>query len=396
MMGPEVRGIGRYVSKLIEHLAIIDTKNQYTIFTRPKAAALVPATMRTIITDVPWYGLREQRELPKLFDSTGLDLIHVPHWNAPLRLRTPLIITIHDMILWEHPTLRATTLSPLAYAAKYFAYRYVVSKNAARAKKILTVSQSAANAILRNLKIPAEKIFVTPLGISNNSTPSETHLLDFEEHRAGPTSVSDRAKRNSAREAELSRVPKNEQMTTRPYILTVSSGYPHKNLSTFFRVADELMNRDQTLHAVVCGIDPAFMSRINHQAKQIMGVNVSRLQLLGVIPDAELGALYQNAHVFIFPSLAEGFGLPPLEAAAVGIPIIASNIDTARETLGEAALLVPPTDIQAYLAAYDRLEHEPDLRQQLISKGKARAELFSWQKTAEATLTAYHETFSTP
>jgi len=364
MMGPEVRGIGRYVNKLLEHLAAIDKEHEYVVFTRQVAASLVPASMRTVICEVPWYSLREQRELPAIFDGARLDLMHVPHWNAPLKLKTPLVITIHDMILWEHPSLRATKLSPLLYAAKYLFYRHLVATNARHARKILTVSNSAANAILRTLDVPAEKIAITPLGIDplpESHNPSLPPL--------------------SLRGGE--------------YLLSVSSGYPHKNLATFFIAADELMNDDQSLHTVVCGIDPAFLPRIQKEAEGIMLGNMPRTHLMGVVSDAELGALYRDAHAFIFPSLAEGFGLPPLEAASVGVPVIASDIDTVRETLGDAALLVPPTDVQAYLAAYRRLMADTALKNANIEAGKSRAHEYSWDKTARLTLAAYRDAFST-
>jgi glycosyltransferase involved in cell wall biosynthesis len=362
MMGPEVRGIGRYVNKLLEHLAAIDKEHEYVVFTRQVAASLVPASMRTVICEVPWYSLREQRELPAIFDGARLDLMHVPHWNAPLKLKTPLVITIHDMILWEHPSLRATKLSPLVYAAKYLFYRHLVSTNARHARKIITVSNSAANAILRTLDVPAEKISVTPLGI--DPLPIATD----------PTPYS---------------------LLPTPYLLSVSSGYPHKNLTTFFIAADDLMNDDQSLHAVVCGIDPAFLPRVQREAEGIMLGNMPRTHLLGVVPDEQLGALYRDAHAFIFPSLAEGFGLPPLEAALVGVPVIASDIDTARETLGDASLLVPPTDVQAYLAAYRRLMTDPALKTANIQAEKERASRYSWDKTARLTLEAYRDAFST-
>jgi glycosyltransferase involved in cell wall biosynthesis len=357
MMGNEVRGIGRYVSKLLEHIALTDTENTYTVFTRKEAVGLVPKNMRTILTDVPWYGLREQRELPAIFDAEKLDLMHVPHWNAPLKLHTPLVITIHDMILWEHPSLRATTLNPLAYATKYFAYRHVVSRNARKAKKILTVSESAKAAVMRTLHTPAEKIVVTPLGVEPFPPTITPYSLP-------PT----------------------------PYVLSVGSGYPHKNLSTFFRVADDLMNDDQTLHAVIVGTDPAFLPKLKRQAEKIFLGNFLRVHFVGVVTDRELGALYRNARALMFTSLAEGFGLPPLEAALCGTPIIAASIDTTVETLGaDCALLVPPLDINAYIGAYHQLAQDSALRARLTSAARSRATSFSWQKTAQLTRAGYGE-----
>jgi len=360
MMGRDVRGIGRYVERLLAHLALQDSENRYTVFTRPSAVDLVPAGMETVVTGIHWYGLAEQWSLPDIFEGRGLDFVHVPHWNAPVRMRVPLIMTIHDMILWERPALGATTLSPIRYAMKYLGYRLTVSANARRARRILAVSESARSAIFRTLGTPPEKVAVTPLGID-------------------PLIRGD--------------LPPGVRP---PFVLSVGSGYPHKNLTTFFHTADQLMNEDQELQAVICGTDPAFRDRLVREAKGIFMGNFPRVVFTGVVPDPELAALYANANALLFTSFDEGFGLPLLEAAAVGLPVVASDINTSRETLHDAAILVPPTDIHAYLHAYRRLMAEPTIKDRNIVAAKARVADFSWERTARLTLAAYREAFSTP
>ncbi len=360
MMGKEVRGIGRYVERLLTHLAAQDTENHYTVFVRSSSAHLVPPNMESVIADIPWYGLHEQWKLPDVFRSRGLDLLHVPHWNAPVRSRLPLVMTIHDMILWERPTLGATTLSPILYAAKYLAYRQVVASNARRARMILSVSESARSAVIRTLGTAPEKIRVTPLGI--DPLPEAT-------------------------------LPEG---VLAPYILNVGSGYPHKNLATYFHVVDQLMNDDPSLSAVACGIDRAFLPRITREAKKILVRNFPRLKLMSVVSDHHLGALYRNAKAFIYTSMDEGFGLPPLEAALAGVPVIASDINTARETLGNSVLLVPPKDINGFISAYKKLQSEPAFREGSIAEAKSRVHHFSWERTAKLTLAAYRDAISTP
>lgn len=382
MMGPTSRGIGRYIERLVAHLSIIDKENalrpaqgdrekyEYTVFTRKEAASLVPKSMKTVIVDIPWYSFAEQFKLGKIFDAERLDLIHVPHWNAPLHMKTPLAVTIHDMILWEHPSLATTTLPPLVYWLKYFFYRYVVSKNAERAKIVFTVSESAKNSILRNLNVSPEKIIVTPNGIDplpNLPLPS----------------VGEGARRAG------------ESCPSGPYILSVGSGYPHKNMETFFRVAKELMADDRELATIVVGTDPAFSGRLKKQTKEIMGNDIDRVKFAGLVGDAELGALYQNANALIFTSLAEGFGLPPLEAALAGTLVIASDIDTCRETLGHAVPLVAPTDVGGYVAAYRKIMDDPANKAAILSAEKAIAQTFSWERSARLTLAGYKRAFST-
>jgi glycosyltransferase involved in cell wall biosynthesis len=358
MMGPDSRGIGRYVERLLTHLAELDNENEYTVFTRTEAAALVPKNMKTVIAGIRWYTLAEQMKLGKIFDAEKLDLILVPHWNAPLGLKTPLAMTIHDMILWEFPSLASTTLSPLAYFAKYFFYRLVVAKNAERAKIVFTVSESAKNSILRNLMISPEKIIVTPLGIDPFDTGHSPSVVP-------------------------------------PYILSVGSGYPHKNMATFFKVAKELMASDPQLRTVVAGTDPAFAGKLKKQAEEIVGKDIDRVKFAGLVSDPELGELYKNANALIFTSEAEGFGLPPLEAALAGTPVIASNIDTSREMLGNAVSLVRPTDAAGFAAAYRKIMADPSRKTSLLSAAKARALTFSWERTACLTADGFKRVFST-
>jgi glycosyltransferase involved in cell wall biosynthesis len=364
MMGPESRGIGRYIERLLAHLAELDNENEYTVFVRTEAVNLVPKKMKAVIADIRWYTLAEQTKLGKIFDAEKLDIVHVPHWNAPLRLKTPLAITIHDMILWEHPSLASTTLSPLVYWTKYFFYRFVVSQNVKRAKIVFTVSESAKNSILRNLKISPEKITVTPLGIDT-----------LAEARPRLEEVS----------------PQSPQ----PYILSVGSGYPHKNMTTFFKVAKELMTSDSQLATVVAGTDPAFMEKLKRQAGAILGKDISRVSFAGLVSDTELGKLYKDANAFIFTSQVEGFGLPPLEAALLGAPVIASSIDTSREMLGNAVPLVEPTDVAGFVGAYRKIMADSAYKTSILSAAKARAQTFSWERTAECTLAGYKHRFST-
>ncbi len=359
MMGPEVRGIGRYCERLLARLADQDDGNEYIVFTRPEAAHLVPSKMKTVVTGIKWYGFAEQFELGKIFDAEKLDLIHVPHWNAPLLLRTPLAITIHDMILWEYPSLASTTLNPAAYFAKYLFYRLLVSRNAERAKIVFTVSESAKNSVLRNLKISPEKIIVTPNGFDPLPDPSGTAIPE------------------------------------KPYLLSVSSGYPHKNLGTFFRAAKELFSDDLRLGAVVAGTDPAFMRRLKDEARKILGEESGRVIFAGIVTDEALAGLYRNAEALIFTSRAEGFGFPVLEAMAAGAPVISSSIDAVREVSGGAAILVPTDDAGGYAAAFREIAGNPAKKSALISAGKRRAAAFSWKTTALLTQNGYNRDFST-
>lgn len=358
LMGKDVRGIGRYVEELLKELANKSQNIEYTVFTREESASLVPSGMKTVLTDIRWYTLREQLELGKIFDAEKLDFIHVPHWNAPLTMKTPLLVTIHDMILWEHPTLATSTLPAWKYWLKYWAYRFVLATNAKRASKIFTVSQSAKNAILRHLPISPEKISVTPLGV-NPFPPAPA---------AGKAS---------------------------PYVLSVGSGYPHKNVKTFFLAFKELVASDRELRAKIVGTDPAFRARLAKQAEEILGLDFSRVDFAGLVSDSELGALYKNAQALIFTSQAEGFGLPLLEAALADIPIVASAIDTSREMMGNAIPFVAPLDAKGFAQKFQQIQANLEYKNAIIASAHSRIQAFNWERTAELTLDAYRQAFST-
>ena len=377
MMTPKAtRGIGRYVEELVRAMLTAAPEHRYVLVTR---TAIHPfsahPSVETVVADVPWYGIAEQVRMPGVLRSMKADVVHVPHWNAPLRLKTPLAITIHDMILWEHPSLASTTLSPLKYWAKYFFYRFIVSQNVKRAKIVFTVSESAKNSILRNLKVSPEKIIVTPNGIDPlpyNPPPSVGEDVQ-------PLFI------------------KNRGWTGEgcPYILSVGSGYPHKNLPTFFKVAKELMTSNSQLMTIVAGTDPAFSKRLKKQAEEILGNDIDRIKFAGLVSDAELGKLYKNANALIFTSQVEGFGLPPLEAALAGTPVVASSIDTSREMLGSAVPLVNPTNVAGFVVAYRKIMANSAYKTAIISAAKAQAQIFSWDKTARLTQAGYKRIFST-
>jgi glycosyltransferase involved in cell wall biosynthesis len=121
-----------------------------------------------------------------------------------------------------------------------------------------------------------------------------------------------------------------------------------------------------------------------------------RVKFVGYIPEEELPLWYAAATVFVFPSIYEGFGMPPLEAMACGTPVITSNTSSLPEVVGDAGLMVNPTDTQALAEAIYQLLTDPDLRNELRTRGLARSKHFSWAKTAAATLAAYHAALTTP
>lgn len=170
-----------------------------------------------------------------------------------------------------------------------------------------------------------------------------------------------------------------------PYILTVGTLEPRKNHVRLIRAFEALDHRD--IELVLVGGD-GWRSGAPKRAIRASRAR-ARIRRLGAVPDADLAALYAGATVFAYPSLYEGFGLPVLEAMAAGTPVLTSDVSSLPEVAGDAALLVDPGSADAIRSGLDRLLHDPGLRDRLAERGRAREREFSWERTAQETLTVY-------
>lgn len=359
MYGPAVGGggLGRYVQELVSHLLVSDPSNSYVLFLKPENAD-GPQTDRTNVTrtivDIHWYTFKEQLALPGIIDGAGLDLVHFPHWNVPLGLKTPFVVTIHDLILLEEPrSVKATTRNPLIFFAKHLAFRLTLGSTLKRAQKIIAVSQYTKDAIRRFYPtVPEEKIVVIHEGVS--ALPA----------------------------AETPAV-----MPRTPYVLHVGNAYPHKNLDLLLVAFRQLLISHPGLTLALAGREDAFVKRLQESpGAQALG------ESLCFIPnptDAELAALYDHALGYVFPSRMEGFGLPPLEAMKAGVPVAASKAGSLPEVLANGALYFDPRDVNEMTRTLERLVDDDPLREILIKNGQKNIERFSWQRMVQETIQVY-------
>ncbi len=179
-----------------------------------------------------------------------------------------------------------------------------------------------------------------------------------------------------------------------PYVLYVGNAYPHKNIEQL--VAAAALAKQQLKDSskpdwrfVFVGKKDYFYERVAALAEQ-QGV-ADRVHCIGYVPDRDLGALYRRATTYIFPSLYEGFGLPPLEAMQYGTPVICSTSSCLPEVVGDSAYPIDPSSPSAILTAIEDVLHNEDTRQDLIKKGYERLQLFSWEKMAQQTLAVYKQ-----
>jgi glycosyltransferase involved in cell wall biosynthesis len=344
-------GIGTYVRNLVRELARQDHDDVFVLLCRPGDVDFVRALgpcFEACVERAGNYSVREQISVPLALRRSKVDLFHAPHYVVSPLTRVPFVVTIHDCIHLRFPQYLPNRRA-LLYA------RTMMQLAARRARRVLTVSQASKLDILHYLHIPADKVEVVP------------NALD--ERLATPPT-----------EAEIARV-RERFLLTSPFVLYTGNIKPHKNIDRLIEAYALLRRRG--------GFDHVKLLIIGEEVSKYPNLRrlVHRFQLhphvrfFGFVPDETLAALYRLASVFVFPSLYEGFGLPPLEAMAAGAPVITSNVSSLPEVVGDAALLIDPTDPQAIADAMARVLGDEGLRRDLVARGHERVKAFSWERS---------------
>jgi len=356
------KGLGRYTERLITNLERIALpEDEFVVFLRKDnfdEYAPTRPEFRKVLADYPWYGFREQFAFPLLLLRERLDLMHFPHFNVPILYCRPFVVTIHDLILLRYPTMRNTTRNAIVYKLKFFAYRAVIASAIRRARKILTVSHFTEADILKKYPVATGKIVMAYEGCELGGEPEL---------------VSDARLSESAPRGILS-----------PYFLYVGNAYPHKNLDAFIPLA----KRFPDVSFVLVGKEDFFYRELR---ERVGDAGVGNIVFPGFIPDDELVRYYCGAKGYVFPSLYEGFGLPPLEAMWLGTPVIASSQGSLPEVLGDAALFFDPDDGEMLAKHVGALLADEGRARLLKEKGYARAKRFRWEDMAGISLRIYRE-----
>lgn len=363
--GPETKGIGRYTQEIVDHILDIDNTNDYVIFLSKDSFdnfKITKSNVKKVLADVRWYTIKEQIVMPRLIKQEGLDLMHFPHFNVPLYCPVDFIVTIHDLILTKFPTTRASTLSPIIYWFKNLAYRAVIFSAVRRAKKIIAVSQYTKEDIINKFGVDKEKVVVTLLGLTETFFQPQKNNQEV-------------LKKYNIR---------------RPFVLYVGNAYPHKNLELLIRVFSKLSERQKDIQLVMVGKTDYFYKRLKEYAKNYNS-DGRKIIFTDFVADEDLSFLYRQALVYVFPSLYEGFGLPPLEAMSQGCPVLSSNESCLPEILGEAADYFNPKDEDEMLGKIEDLMADDIKRERLINKGKVRIQNYSWSQCAKETLVLYNQ-----
>ncbi|MDD4901034.1 MAG: glycosyltransferase family 1 protein [Patescibacteria group bacterium] len=365
--GPVGKGLGRYTQEMIDQLIKLDRSNEYVIFLRREnfsACQTDNPKVKKVLVDIKWYGWAEQIIFPFYILAERLDMMHFLHFNVPVLCPVKFLVTIHDLILLKFPTRRATTLSPLIYALKNFFYKIVIYSAVKRARGIFAVSAFTKKELLSRFRIRPEKIIVTYEGVPEFFLAAK---------KINQSAAGTLEKYNIAQ----------------PYLLYVGNAYPHKNLEGLINVFASLNHEQPALRLILVGKEDYFYRRLKQLVKSL-GENII---FPGYVPDADLKILYSEALAYVFPSFYEGFGLPPLEAMAFGLPVVSSNKTCLPEILGQAAIYFNPESEKEMREKIELVINDQNLRQELKGRGLEQIKKYSWGECAEKTLQAYKNNF---
>ncbi|MBI5394540.1 MAG: glycosyltransferase family 4 protein [Verrucomicrobia bacterium] len=284
--------------------------------------------------------LWEQTVLPF---RTGGRLLWSPSATGPLAVERQ-VVTIHDAISLDHPEW---------FDWKFGAwYRALLPRLMRRARRVLTVSNFSRDRLLEHARVPAEKFVVTYLGVDPKFHPASAE--------------------------EIAAVRRKLELPE-AYVLTVASLEPRKNMARLLQAWELHRAPFKGIGLVIAG----------GAGKVFRGTGLGSVsagvKLTGYVDDADLPALYSGALAFAFPSLCEGFGLPPLEAMACGAPVVTSNTSSLPEICGKAAVLVEPQDVGSIADGLRQVVGSASLRDELRRRGLEHVRPFTWERTAEAT-----------
>lgn len=351
-------GVGTYTFELARALAAAASEDEFQLISPLPFAETVPVKdkppnlefihSRPNLLQRRWWTVG----LPAYIRRHPLALFHGTNYEAPLREHCPAVVTIHDLSLLVHSSTHQARAVRRA--------RLLLPLMARKARLIITPSEVVRNEVCEHLRIAPEKVFAIPLAARSSFTPMPAEDTVETRRRLG---INDE------------------------FLLFVGTIEPRKNLSTLLNSFTEVWQT--TAHRpqlVIAGKVGWKVNDVLAQVRESTMRDEGRIRLLGFVPEEDLRALYSSCSAFVYPSIYEGFGLPPLEAMACGAPVIATRAPSIKESVARIVSATDPTDLARTIV---ELLANPEERQQLSMRGIAYARTFSWQRTAELTLAVY-------
>jgi glycosyltransferase involved in cell wall biosynthesis len=360
LVSENLGGTWTYTSNLIWHVSGLQTSHEFVVLANEKTASrirvqgvrtkvvTVKIDAESRINRVTW----EQLTLPNLVRHLGIDVLHSTGNTLPLRLQGKAVVTVHDLQYKMYPGN-----FPLA---RRLYLKWFVPRSIEHADLVIAISRHTKESIVRHFGTSADKIKVIyQAGLSENDKEQVFALRE-------------------------------ESVTDRPYLLSVGSSFPHKNLARLIKAFAKLAP-DIPHNLVIVG--EGFDQRgVLYQTLADTGLAGSeRIQMQGFIERKTLLSLYRQADAFVFPSLYEGFGIPALEAMESGCPVVAADCAALPEVIANAGLFFDPLSVDSIAEALQMVCRSSSLRADLRARGQVRAQQFSWEKMAVETLQAYEQ-----
>lgn len=348
-----------YIYNLVKNLNRLDKENEYYLIHHTKMNLDLYESNNEIIVQLPSFkpliGLYWRYVLsPKKLKNIDLDLVHDPRGIGMFSLNMPFkkVITVQDLSSMLYPSINM---------AGMLAHRLFGIRTIKNVDSVITISMSTKCDVMKYLKAPEEKIKVVYNGVNEGFKPlNEKEIDDF------------RQKYN----------------LNFPFILYVGVLQPRKNIPTLIKAYYKIKKEGMKHKLIIAGGKGWKYKEIFETVERF---NLQKdVIFTGHVLDADLPKLYNAADLFVFPSIYEGFGLPPLEAMACGCPVITSNTSSLPEVVGDAGIMVDPYDVDGLAKAMGEVLTNESIKQDMIKKGLERAKIFSWEKCAKETLEVYN------
>jgi glycosyltransferase involved in cell wall biosynthesis len=354
-------GIGHYTLEIARHLASSGKDDVSLLSPRGFASSLPSAIekapnlhfIRPTVNPLTrhWWSIG----LPRYIRKTGIEIFHGTNFEVPVGGDVPSVVTIHDLSMLLYGNTHEKKLVRRA--------RQRLPMMARAATMIVTDSEAVRQEVHVHLSIPLERIVAVPIAARRCFHPIDVAQTVDLRKRLGIGGE---------------------------FLLYVGTLEPRKNLLTLVRAFENVVTKyPRRLQLVLAGRKGWMIDDLFRYAKWSPAGN--QISFTGYLSDDELCALYSSCTLFVYPSLYEGFGLPPLEAMACGAPVITSRIPSLMETVGDAALMVDPQDAHAWAEVMISLLEDENMRRHLAKKGTQRAAEFSWERAAEMTRIVYDE-----
>lgn len=356
-------GIGTYIRNLVLQFSSLDHQNFFYLIAhsgQPKEFNPLPPNFSFILDPTADNGFWNDLVLPRLLQKHGVELLHTPHYRCPRFLRCCSVITMHDCVHILFPN-SAGSKSESRRSRKR------TRRSVRTCSHIITVSEATRRDVERLFQVPREKLTVIHNAIDERMTVKTKNV-------------------------EEKKILERYQVDG-PFLLYAGNIQPHKNIVRVieaFAVLKSEIQTDQAWHRLKLFIIGDDLSKYQLLRRTvILGGIQNDVRFLGFVPYETLRVFYRSAQIFVFPSLYEGFGLPPLEAMANGTPVLTSNVSSLPEVLGKAALLVNPENVFEISKGLKHLLFDLSLRNDLREKGFQQVRKYSWRKSAKLSLQTY-------